>query len=109
MALARALAQQPDIILADEPTGNLDSATGEEIMAIFDSLHAEGQTIIIVTHEDGIARRCRRTIKLLDGQIVVDTGINPGSGGPSGKGAQLGEGVQPGKGTQPGATEGAGS
>jgi len=80
VALARALAQEPDIILADEPTGNLDSATGEEIMAVFDSLHAEGQTIIIVTHEDGIARRCRRTIKLLDGQVVVDTGINPGKG-----------------------------
>ena len=74
VAIARALAQQPDIILADEPTGNLDSTTGEEIMAIFDSLHAEGQTIIVVTHEDSIARRCRRTIKLRDGQIVLDTG-----------------------------------
>ncbi|MCK4343444.1 MAG: ABC transporter ATP-binding protein [Phycisphaerae bacterium] len=73
VALARALAQEPDIILADEPTGNLDSTTGEEIMTIFDSLQAEGQTIIIVTHEDHIARRCRRMIKLKDGQIVVDT------------------------------------
>ena len=77
VALARALAQQPDIILADEPTGNLDSATGEEIMEVFDSLQAEGQTIIIVTHEDDIAKRCRRTIKLIDGQVVLDTAPQP--------------------------------
>ncbi len=74
VAIARALAQQPDIILADEPTGNLDSTTGEEIMDILDDLHADGQTIIIVTHEDHIARRCRRTIRLKDGRIVLDTG-----------------------------------
>ena len=74
VAIARALAQQPDIILADEPTGNLDSATGEEIMDIFDGLHAEGQTIIVVTHEDHIAKHCRRVIELRDGQIVRDTG-----------------------------------
>jgi putative ABC transport system ATP-binding protein len=73
VAIARALAQQPDIILADEPTGNLDSATSEEIMDMVDGLHAEGQTIVIVTHEDHIARHCRRTIKLMDGQIVLDT------------------------------------
>lgn len=72
VAIARALAQQPDIILADEPTGNLDSATGNEIMSVFDRLHAEGQTIIIVTHEEDIARRCRRVIELRDGQIVRD-------------------------------------
>jgi putative ABC transport system ATP-binding protein len=74
VAIARALAQKPDIILADEPTGNLDSATGEEIMDILDRLHAEGQTIIIVTHEDHIARHCARIIKLKDGQILSDTG-----------------------------------
>jgi putative ABC transport system ATP-binding protein len=73
VAIARALAQQPAIILADEPTGNLDSATGAEIMAIFDSLHAEGQTILVVTHEDDIARHCRRVIKLRDGQVVSDS------------------------------------
>ncbi len=72
VAIARALAQKPDIILADEPTGNLDSRTGDEIMAIFDALHAEGQTIIVVTHEDDIARRCHRVIRLRDGFVVED-------------------------------------
>lgn len=72
VAIARALAQEPDIILADEPTGNLDSATGNEIMSIFDQLHAEGQTIIIVTHEEDIAQRCHRMIKLMDGKVVRD-------------------------------------
>jgi len=72
VAIARALAQHPDIILADEPTGNLDSKTGAEIMAIFDRLHSEGQTIIVVTHEEDIAAHCRRVIRLMDGQIVLD-------------------------------------
>jgi len=72
VAIARALAQEPDIILADEPTGNLDSQTGAEILDIFDSLHAEGQTIIVVTHEEEIAARCRRVIRLRDGLVVSD-------------------------------------
>jgi len=72
VAIARALVQEPDIILADEPTGNLDSQTGAEIMGIFDSLHAEGQTIIVVTHEEEIAARCRRVIRLRDGLVVSD-------------------------------------
>ncbi|HUU84758.1 MAG TPA: ABC transporter ATP-binding protein [Phycisphaerae bacterium] len=72
VAIARALAQEPDIILADEPTGNLDSVTGAEIMDVFDSLHAEGQTIIIVTHEEHIAARCKRVIKLHDGLVALD-------------------------------------
>jgi putative ABC transport system ATP-binding protein len=79
VAIARALAQQPALILADEPTGNLDSVTGAEIMTIFDSLYAEGQTIIVVTHEDDIARHCRRIIKLKDGQVLSDTGEGRGT------------------------------
>jgi len=82
VAIARALAQQPDIILADEPTGNLDSRTGDEIMDIVDSLHADGQTIVMVTHEDHIARRCKRVVRLRDGQIVEDTGVDGGSASP---------------------------
>ncbi len=73
VAIARALVQEPDIILADEPTGNLDSKTGEEIMAIFDSVYSEGQTIIMVTHEESIAARCRRVIRLRDGYVESDT------------------------------------
>lgn len=72
VAIARALAQEPDIILADEPTGNLDTVTGNEIMAIFDELHAAGQTIIIVTHEPDIAQRCHRIVTLRDGLIASD-------------------------------------
>ena len=72
VAIARALAQEPDIILADEPTGNLDSRTSEEIVSIFDSLHADGQSIIIVTHEKEIAARCERIIRLRDGWVVSD-------------------------------------
>ncbi len=72
VAIARALVNQPSIILADEPTGNLDSKTGEEIMGIFDVLHAQGNTIILVTHEEDIARHARRIIRLRDGRIASD-------------------------------------
>ena len=72
VAIARALAQQPDIILADEPTGNLDSKTGQEILALFDRLNAEGQTIVIVTHDPNVAIRCRRIVRLSDGRVVGD-------------------------------------
>ena len=82
VAIARALAQEPDIILADEPTGNLDTKTGDEIMAIFDALHAEGQTIIIVTHEHDIAARCNRIITLRDGLIASDESVRKEGGIP---------------------------
>ncbi|MBT3500796.1 MAG: ABC transporter ATP-binding protein [Candidatus Marinimicrobia bacterium] len=72
VAIARALVNNPSIILADEPTGNLDSKSGQEIMAIFDSLYQAGNTIILVTHEDNIAKHANRTIRLLDGKIKED-------------------------------------
>ncbi len=72
VAIARALVNQPRIILADEPTGNLDSKTSEEIMALFDSLNREGITIIIVTHENDIADHASRQVRFLDGKIVED-------------------------------------
>ena len=72
VAIARALVFEPSIILADEPTGNLDSKTGAEIMSLFDELHASGQTIILVTHEDMIASHAARTIRLHDGRIESD-------------------------------------
>jgi len=72
VAIARALVFNPSIILADEPTGNLDSRTGDEIMEMFDKLHADGQTIILVTHEDHIAQHALRTIRLRDGKIESD-------------------------------------
>ena len=73
VAIARALVFNPSIVLADEPTGNLDSRTGEEIMAAFDEVHASGQTIILVTHEDHIAAHAKRTLRLRDGRIESDT------------------------------------
>ena len=72
VAIARALVFNPSIILADEPTGNLDSKTGAEIMGMFDELHAAGQTIILVTHEDNIAAHSHREIRLCDGKIETD-------------------------------------
>ena len=73
VAIARALVTHPSILLADEPTGNLDSRTTIEIMQLFDELHSEGHTLIIVTHEDEIARHCQRIVEMKDGKIFLDT------------------------------------
>jgi putative ABC transport system ATP-binding protein len=75
VAIARALVTEPSILLADEPTGNLDSKTTIEIMALFDELHSEGQTLIVVTHEDEIAQHCHRVVEMKDGSIANDSGM----------------------------------
>ncbi len=73
VAIARALVTQPNLLLADEPTGNLDTAMGEEILALFDELHRTGNTVVVVTHEAEVAARARRTLRMVDGRIVSDT------------------------------------
>ncbi|MDP2807324.1 MAG: ABC transporter ATP-binding protein [bacterium] len=72
VSIARALVNNPAILLADEPTGNLDSRTGVEIMALFDRLHQEGKTVIVVTHDQKIGEHARRMVQILDGEIVAD-------------------------------------
>jgi len=72
VAIARALVNQPSIILADEPTGNLDSTTSVEIMALFNQLHQQNQTIVLVTHEHDIAAHARRQVHLKDGMVEQD-------------------------------------
>ncbi|HVT90180.1 MAG TPA: ABC transporter ATP-binding protein [Tepidisphaeraceae bacterium] len=72
VAIARALVGKPAILLADEPTGNLDSTTSEEILALFAQLHAEGQTIVLVTHEADVARHARRIVRMRDGKVFSD-------------------------------------
>src|SRR4030095_3262406 len=80
VAIARALVNNPSIILADEPTGNLDSKTSEEIMQLLDTLHQRGNTIIVVTHEHDIAKHANRVISILDGQISKDELTGRGTG-----------------------------
>ena len=79
VAIARALVTHPSILLADEPTGNLDSRTTIEIMQLFDELHAEGHTLIVVTHEDEIAHHCHRIIEMKDGKIFNDRAVEKGT------------------------------
>lgn len=76
VAIARAIAAKPPVILADEPTGNLDSASSKEILQILKEMHRDGKTIILITHDDGIAAQARRVVRILDGRIESDV-INP--------------------------------
>ena len=76
VAIARAIAAQPPVILADEPTGNLDSASSKEILAFLKKMHKTGRTVILITHDNGIAAQARRVVRIMDGKIESDT-INP--------------------------------
>lgn len=77
VAIARALVQRPDILLADEPTGNLDPDNGQHILSIFEQLNRDGQTIVVVTHDMNVARRCKRAVRLAAGKVVSDEAVVP--------------------------------
>jgi putative ABC transport system ATP-binding protein len=72
VAVARALVMNPALILADEPTGNLDSHSTEDVLALFDELHDQGRTLVVITHEDGVADRAERVVTMADGLVVSD-------------------------------------
>ncbi|HUS22717.1 MAG TPA: ABC transporter ATP-binding protein [Aeromicrobium sp.] len=80
VAVARALTMNPPLLLADEPTGNLDSTASADIMGMFDALHDEGRTIVLITHEDSVAEHAHRVVRVSDGQIVSDALRSPASG-----------------------------
>ena len=77
VAIARALVTEPSIVLADEPTGNLDSAAGAGVMELLQELHSDGNTIVIITHDRSLAQRCPRRVEILDGRIAADSGLLP--------------------------------
>jgi putative ABC transport system ATP-binding protein len=79
VAIARALVSQPAIVLADEPTGNLDQTTGQSILTLIDQLHRAGSTIVVITHDHAIVERMSRKVEILDGRIVADTGPPAGT------------------------------
>ncbi len=88
VAIARALVGAPALLLADEPTGNLDSATARDILALIREVHAAGQTVLLVTHEPEIAAQCQRVVRLQDGRIVSDTGAEAAAGAGAKAGAR---------------------
>jgi putative ABC transport system ATP-binding protein len=89
IAIARAVAGAPPVVLADEPTGNLDSATGATILALLEELNQQGTTIIIITHDHAVAARAQRCIEVLDGHIIADSGLAATGGQPASRGRGL--------------------